>query len=154
MPISAQLRLLYPLDWREISDRVKERAHWRCERCGLTHGAYGYRDRRGGWYAVSGYDGLGCEPEHKIIRVVLTVHHIVALADGGSSEDSNLTALCQFHHLALDGPLHARNAAITRARKRQERQGAVGQKAFDLAFLDAPAASPSTPNNPQPCEKG
>ncbi len=128
MPISAQLRLLYPTDWREISDRVKERAHWRCECCGLAHGAHGYRDRHGDWYPVSGYDGLGCEPEHKIIRVVLTVHHIVALAEGGSSDDSNLVAMCQRCHNLADSAMRQRHASETRGRKRNQARADAGQE--------------------------
>lgn len=123
-------RTLYPPDWREISTRVKERAHWRCERCDLRHGDYGYRDRHGEWYRVDGYEGLGCEPEEKIVRIVLTGHHIIALAEGGSNSDDNLTALCQRCHNLADSPMRQRHASETRGKKRDAAKVAAGQAAL------------------------
>jgi hypothetical protein len=61
----------YPDNWRDISNSVKEKADWKCTRCGYPH------------YPEYGY--------------TLTVHH----KDGDTSNNDvrNLEALCQRCHL-------------------------------------------------------
>lgn len=63
----------YPPDWHLIAHRIKERAGWRCERCGAAHSP------------STGY--------------CLTVHHL----DGDKSNcaDWNLAALDQRCHLKI-----------------------------------------------------
>lgn len=126
MPIKPEWRPLYGPDWPAISRRVKERAGWRCQRCTVPHGVYVWRDRDG-WHEVAGYDALGCEPEVKIVRVVLTVHHVTPVAEGGTHEDGNLRAYCQRCHNRADGPMRGRHAAATRATKRRAARVAAGQ---------------------------
>lgn len=65
----------YPADWDLISKGVKEKSHWRCERCGHANDV---------------------ETGH-----VLTVHHL----DGNKKNcsDWNLAALCQRCHLRIQG---------------------------------------------------
>lgn len=65
----------YPPNWKEIAQRVKERAGWRCERCGHPHDI------------AAGY--------------MLTVHHLNMQKD--CIEDWNLAALCQRCHLRIQG---------------------------------------------------
>lgn len=65
----------YPNDWDLIAKGVKEKAHWKCERCGHAN---------------------DIETGH-----VLTVHHL----DGNKKNcsDWNLAALCQRCHLTIQG---------------------------------------------------
>ena len=63
----------YPADWAQVAQRAKDRAGWRCERCGADH------DRRTGR--------------------VLTVHHLNG--DKADSAPWNLAAVCQRCHLSI-----------------------------------------------------
>ena len=63
----------YPPNWKALAKRVKDDAHWRCERC-----------RR--WHQPS-------------THYVLTVHHLVPIK--ALCELWNLTALCQRCHLHI-----------------------------------------------------
>jgi len=65
----------YSGDWGRLASAAKERAGWKCERCG--HGNH----------AASGY--------------VLTVHHLDG--DKANNADWNLAALCQRCHLRIQG---------------------------------------------------
>lgn len=132
----------YPADWHEISLRIRGRADWHCEWCGLAHGAFGYRDATGRFWTedeIARADGdhpfVGKEPKPLII--ILTVAHLgTALADGTPGDkhdkldvrDENLSALCQRCHLNYDRDEHMANAAETRRRKRRE----IGQ--MEMAF--------------------
>lgn len=91
-------RSKYPPDWTAISRRVREDAGWRCEWCGIAQGSTATKS--GG-------------------RVVLTVAHVDH--DTANNSPANLAALCQACHLRHDLPLHQRNAAETRRRRRVER---------------------------------
>ena len=68
----------YPENWPEIARRIKEKADWKCERCGHPD------DRENGY--------------------MLTVHHL----DGNKSncEDYNLAALCQRCHLRIQAKVN------------------------------------------------
>lgn len=63
----------YPEDWEEIARKVKERAGWRCELCGVPSGP----------------------------GQILTVHHLDRNKKNNSED--NLIALCQRCHLRLHG---------------------------------------------------
>jgi len=63
----------YPDNWQEIAMRIKDKADWRCERCGHDN------DIKNGY--------------------VLTVHHLDM--NKGNCEDWNLAALCQRCHLHI-----------------------------------------------------
>ena len=65
---------LYPPDWKYISWKIKDRAGWKCEGCGVIHGP--------------------CPR-------VLTTHHIDF--NPQNSSDDNLIALCQRCHLKVQG---------------------------------------------------
>lgn len=132
-------RAAYPADWPAISLRIRERAGWRCEACGVPGGedvtrirgrsAFWLADTASGWF-----DGQGRpvawedvpSGERYDVRIVLTVAHLPNADGPMDCRDEVLMALCQACHLRLDGALHARNAAITRRRKRE----AAGQLAF------------------------
>jgi len=65
----------YPNNWKDIAQRIKSDAKWKCERCGHGH------------CVESGH--------------VLTVHHLDG--DKSNCEDWNLAALCQRCHLRIQG---------------------------------------------------
>lgn len=120
-------RSLYPKNWSEIRDRILTRAGGRCEweGCGVLNGALGARDRYGEWHDRAAIDNLNCQDGEwlfdggypKLVRIVLTVAHVVD-PDPSNCSDDNLKALCQLHHNKLDAPMRAKHAAETRRRKR------------------------------------
>lgn len=65
----------YPNDWPMIAQQVKDRAAWRCVRCGMHH------------TPRNGY--------------TMTVHHLDG--DKSNCERWNLAALCQRCHLTIQG---------------------------------------------------
>lgn len=114
-------RARYPTDWDAISRRVRERASWCCEWCGIANGATTERGT----------------------RVVLTVHHIGIEREDGSPgdrhdkhdvRDANLVALCNRCHLLADLDIHMANAAATRRRKRV----AAGQLELEMEMERVP----------------
>ena len=98
-------RELYPDDWEAISLRIRERAGWRCEWCGVEYGQPN---------PITGS------------TVVLSVAHLDH--DPSNCADDNLRALCQRCHLNYDHDEHIFNAGITRRRKR----AAAGQMEMNL----------------------
>lgn len=141
----------YPADWKQISLAIRrDRAHWRCEWCGVRHGATGARDGRGGFHTKGELEGLGPDSwddlfgagkQPHYIDIVLTVAHLgVPHADGrpGNKHDKadcrpeNLAALCQRCHLNYDRQDHLDRAAVTRARKRRDRDASRGSVQLSL----------------------
>lgn len=101
MPIRPSERHRYPSNWREISDRIKQRAGWVCEGvpgypCGAVHG------RR--HFVTSAI-------------VVLTVAHLNHQPE--NCADENLRALCQRCHNRYDAAHRQRTAASTRRAKQR-----------------------------------
>ena len=117
---------LYAKDWKQISLRIRERAGQQCEWCGVANGAIGARDKYGDWHEEDAIHHMNSDCGRELfgefpdmIRIVLTVAHMDH--NTANNEDGNLKALCQKCHLSYDAKHHARNAAKTRERKRQER---------------------------------
>jgi len=139
-------RELYPAEWESISLRIRERAGWRCEWCGVKNGQIGVRELDGAFLPVYGVASVAEAKKiqretrenlegGRIIKIVLTVAHLgVDLPDGTPGDkhnkmdvrDDNLAALCQRCHLNYDRDEHAANATRTRRRK----QAAAGQLSF------------------------
>lgn len=142
----------YPSNWDEISTRIKERANYRCEQCGVEHGAEITRSSvDASRYIVLKEDGCFYYPNGEIIRlseipdefdishysrVVLTTHHIGAphadgtpgdLHDKMDCRDENLIALCQRCHFIADLPSHIESARKSRIAHKRERILAQGQ---------------------------
>ena len=63
----------YPEDWSKISERIKKKNHYRCERCKHKH-----------------------DPE---AGYTLTIHHLDG--DTANNEEWNLASLCQRCHLQV-----------------------------------------------------
>lgn len=93
MPIKPENKARYPHDWKQIRERILERAAHRCEWCGVPN----YSTRSGK-------------------RIVLTIAHLDHQPEHCSPV--NLRALCQRCHLAHDLHLHMANAARTRAARK------------------------------------
>lgn len=89
-------RELYPANWREISLARREAAGWKCEFCGAMQGEA---------HPLTGS------------KVVLTVAHLDH--NPANCADDNLRALCQRCHLRYDAEHHRKNAARTRAMKKE-----------------------------------
>lgn len=138
MPIRPEMKARYPANWKEIRERILERAGHCCERCGA--GNYWDVQRLdpaapASWTVV-GFDPIkaNCWPFFVmaavngmvITTIVLTIAHVHD-PDPANCADDNLQALCQRCHLVLDAPLHA---ATRRARR------AIGDL-FECATEDA-----------------
>jgi len=115
MPIRPENRARYPQDWPAISHRIRERARWCCEECGVTGYALGGRTPDGKWHEAlpTGDNGLkltwprpgetaACQGGHqlRIVRIILTVAHLDHQPE--NCTDDNLKALCQRCHLRYD----------------------------------------------------
>ena len=95
----------YPADWTDIATAIKDKAEWRCERCGVRHetkcpdcagdGVAQYQDVRFETFMCGTCGGKGQRGR------VLTVHHLDG--DKANCADWNLAALCQRCHLSIQG---------------------------------------------------
>ncbi len=94
MPIKAENKNRYPKNWKSIRAKVLERAGNKCEFCGVEN----YTIRENG------------------SRVVLTIAHLDHTPE--NCDLGNLRALCQKCHLNYDKEQHRKNAAHTRAVKK------------------------------------
>lgn len=129
MPIRAEMKDRYPKDWYQISLRVRERAGWKCEWCGVPNGELGGRIHGGRWLKARplgnggrGPSGLEWPKEGdwswcgngetegtanlRIVRIVLTVAHLDHQPE--NCADENLKALCQRCHNRYDAPMRRR----------------------------------------------
>jgi hypothetical protein len=122
MPIRTENRDRYPADWPQISQRIRERAGWKCEWCGVHNGALGGRSESGRWWEAAPLDCSGRRPSPgeiawcdspegdtrrllRITRIVLTVAHVRDPAPENCALE-NLAALCQRCHLNHDRKHH------------------------------------------------
>ena len=116
MPIRAENRWLYPIDWQQISEAIRfGRAGARCEQCSRPHLSYVAHLGDGRWW-----DGPArCWRNHRGRRVavkgvvltsVRTTYVVLACAhlnhDPGDSTPGNLRALCQRCHIIHDAAEH------------------------------------------------
>jgi len=106
MPISPENKSRYPADWKQIRARILERAGNRCE------GSPAYPDCR----AINGAEIRGLDRR----LVVLTIAHLDHTPENNA--DDNLRAWCQRCHLTYDAKHHAKNAAVTRRKKLNNRE--------------------------------
>lgn len=91
MPIRPENRARYPKDWPLIRARILERAHNRCEFCGVENHTMRLSPKTG-----------------KEARIVLTIAHLSHVPEDCRPE--NLRALCQRCHNQYD----AKHRAETR----------------------------------------
>ncbi len=83
MPIKPENRKRYPKNWKQIRQRILERAGNCCEFCGVGNHTYRMNERTG-----------------KMARIVLTIAHLDHTPE--NCDPSNLRALCQRCHNQYD----------------------------------------------------
>lgn len=118
MPIRPDLKLLYPANWKEISQQIRfVRASGRCERCDAPHG--GIRLRSGD--VVEDYHALN-QVGFQLIgsKIILTTAHLNH--DPRDNHEENLAALCQKCHLAHDLLHHLASRRINREKRTGQRR--------------------------------
>lgn len=98
MPILPENKNRYPANWKEIRERILDRAGHRCETCGAEN------------YSSHMLTGS---------RVVLTIAHLDHTPE--NCEPSNLRAWCQKCHNKYDAPTRAQN-------RKRRKEAARGQE--------------------------
>lgn len=124
----------YPKDWKQISQRIRQRAENKCEFCGIQNHIEIIRSDIPGDDSYIVFDEESCgyldawngdpirmseipsEYSGKHVRIVLTVAHLNH--DTTDNSDTNLKALCQRCHNRHDGKMRAGHAKETRRKKR------------------------------------
>lgn len=140
MPILAEHRWLYPIDWPELSKLIRfGRAGGRCEHCRRPHGARVFHLGDGRWWDADRRlwrDGRGRRvraPSAGLAAIVRMTRVYIACAhlnhDPTDNAGRNLAALCQRCHMIHDAAEHRRRRWLNAYRRR-----ALGDL---LALLDA-----------------
>ena len=124
MPIKRELRWFYPIDWPELSRRVRfERAGGVCEGCGRPHGetvrclpdGRWFDPARRTWRSGRGRPARWPDIEEAVhmrqTRVILAAAHLDH--DPRNNRLRNLKSLCQRCHLIHDRPHHLACRRIT-----------------------------------------
>ena len=121
MPIRAENRWMYPIDWRQLSDAIRfGRAASRCERCARPHRRHVAHLGDGRWWDAEAHcwrSGQGRRiARHVMTRdgfllaQVSTTFVVLACAhldhDPGNNAPANLAALCQRCHMLHDAAEH------------------------------------------------
>ena len=128
MPIMAEHRWLYPIDWPELSKLIRfGRAEGRWEHCRRPHGRRVYHLGYGRWWDADRRhwrDGRGRRvrtPEHGVAAIVRVTRVYIACAhlnhDPTDNAARNLAALCQRCHMLHDRPHHLAQRWITYRRR-------------------------------------
>lgn len=83
MPIRPENRSRYPKNWKQIRAFILERAHNRCEFCGVENYAMRFNPKTG-----------------KEVKIILTIAHLDHVPE--HCDPDNLRALCQKCHNTYD----------------------------------------------------
>ena len=140
MPIKPENKKLYPVNWAEISRRIRVgRAKNRCEVTGILNYSVGYW-YKGNFHCLSAPpynhpEGLSdylaarelqdhynnaCDQDPKAIVIVLTVAHLDH--DPSNCKDSNLLCMCQRYHNLYDRAHRNETMRVTRKRDQLQLQ--------------------------------
>lgn len=113
MPIRPENKDRYPKDWKQIRERILERAGNRCEEksCRVKNGARGY-------WSGEHFRELDDE-DNGGIKIVLTIAHLDHTPE--NCDPDNLRAWCQRHHNRYDAKMRA--DGIKRRRAESAGQG-------------------------------
>ena len=129
-PIRAERQHLYGTDWKAFSDEIRfTRAKRMCEcrgECGTRHiGGL----KAGRCASIHGTDVTyhADDKPPRTVRIILTVAHLCH--DERCRRRRHVKAMCQRCHLRYDAKHHARNAAVTRDRKRGQLRIELGEPA-------------------------
>lgn len=128
MPIRAELRWLYPIDWKLISRNIRfDRARGCCEACGRPHGGRVVQLADGRWWDEAartwrGDDGqpAGWPDVLDYVRARERRFHLGTAHldhDPQNSAFRNLMALCQRCHLRHDRAEHLRRRRVNLRRR-------------------------------------
>ena len=96
----------YPKNWKEIRERILERAENKCECCGLQNAikviSYKIKNKTF-WVTIEKWfnNQLKMIP-YKEVKVVLTIAHLDHDETNHDVKDKRLMALCQLCHLRYD----------------------------------------------------
>ena len=129
MPIMAEHRWLYPIDWPELSRLIRfGRAKGRCEHCRRPHGARVFHLGDGRWWDAERRqwrDGRGRRTRvagADLVAIVRTTRVYIACAhlnhDPTDNGPRNLAALCQRCHMIHDAAEHRRRRWFNAYRRR------------------------------------
>ncbi|ALG75731.1 hypothetical protein VY88_32915 [Azospirillum thiophilum] len=124
MPIQRRYRFLYPIDWPQISQRIRfVVAEGRCQHCARPHGREVRCLPDGRWYdsdVGTWRDSHGHQaPWPDIVEAVTMKRTRVILAachkdhDPTNNRSANLVALCQRCHMLHDREEHRRRFRVT-----------------------------------------
>jgi hypothetical protein len=124
MPIRAEMRWFYPIDWPQISRRVRfERGRGVCQDCGRPHGQTVHCLPDGRWFDVkrhiwrsdrgkpAAWPNVEEATRIRRTRIVLAAAHLDH--DPSNNRPRNLRSLCQRCHLIHDRPHHLARRRIT-----------------------------------------
>jgi hypothetical protein len=117
MPIRAENRWLYPIDWQQLSDTIRfGRAGARCEQCARPHLHLVAHLGDGRWWDADAGYWRSDRGRRIVVRgpfdmaAVRTTYVVLACAhldhDPGRNMPSNLAALCQRCHMLHDAAEH------------------------------------------------
>jgi hypothetical protein len=133
-------RYTYPDDWEQIAREIKERAGWKCQKCGAPHGVLINRRIDDPYIWQEWREGtMGKEAEfiwRAPVKVVVSVHHIGVPKPDGSPGDSldksdnrpeNLIALCARCHLIADLEVSKKHAKETKNENKHKQIQSSGQ---------------------------
>jgi hypothetical protein len=145
MPIKPDLRWFYPVDWPEISRRVRfERAGGVCEQCGRPHGEIilclpdgrWFDAARKTWRSHSGRAARWPDIEEAVhmrrTRIILAAAHLDH--DPSNNRLRNLKSLCQRCHMIHDRPYHLARRRITYLLRRALSDLFLGHYSVSLAL--------------------
>ncbi len=135
----------YPKNWREIRLQILARDGDCCKECGLKNYTVGWRNG-GEKFVIMAAPGsyvkareLAIEEKRKcgVLPTVIVLHISHQDHDTKNNEDSNLAALCQYHHLKHDSYHHSKNFRETAKRRRGIREAKVygGDTTTDDSFF-------------------
>ena len=99
---------LYPSNWKEISQQIRQRSGGQCE-CEGKCGLHSHPKRR----CTELHNEMALYAKGKVILTVAHLNH-----DPGDCRDENLKAMCNRCHLRYDTEHHQANARKTRHAKR------------------------------------
>lgn len=98
MPIKPENKGRYPKNWKQIRQKILDRAGNFCEFCGRENHTQYFNEKTGRW-----------------VKVVLTIAHLNHQPE--DCDEENLKALCQRCHLLYDSEHHRKTAQQTRLAK-------------------------------------
>lgn len=130
---------IYPCNWKEIRQRILDRAGNCCEVCKVPNGEYVVRGMFRGVEAYQGIDqyiysaidgtlfegtdnmdSVECHIDAKAIKIVLTIAHLDHDASNHEVTDDRLKAMCQKCHNNYDKEFRSKNRRQTITKKKKQ----------------------------------